>query len=138
VLTAVCAVLLGIGRWVTASGDWRFDSSWRAIGGIIARIWLILLVMLPAILVPITLISFRPTLRMFFGTMISGAVLAWVAIETIILLDNPPRYEVTGQVLFIQLGAALAGIASALVLRFAGYRLFRKPIAAGTKQQPAN
>jgi hypothetical protein len=138
VLTAVCAVLLGIGRWLAISGE-SFDSSWRAIGRIIARIWLILLVMIPAILVPLAVISFRPTLRMFLGTVISGAVLAWVAIETIILLDNPPRTDVARQVLVIQLGGVLVGLASALVLRFAGYRLIRRSKAAmAIQSQVAN
>jgi hypothetical protein len=129
VLTAVCAVLLGIGRWLAISSE-SFDASWVEIGRIVARIWLILFVMIPAILITLTVISFRPTLRMCLGTVFSGCVLAWVAIETIILLDNPPRREVTRQVLFIQLGAMLGGIASALMLRFAGYRLFRKSKAA--------
>jgi hypothetical protein len=64
-LTAVCAVLLGIGRWLTSSMDWSFGSN---ILELIAKIWLILLVIIPAILVPITLISFRPTLRMSLGS----------------------------------------------------------------------
>ncbi len=115
VLTAVCAVLLGIGRALAI--DWSFDSNWRNLGRMVVRVWMILFVMVPAILVPLTVISFRPTLRMFLGTIISGAVLAWVAIETIILLNNPPRREVTPEVLFIQLGGVLASIASSLVLR---------------------
>jgi hypothetical protein len=38
----------------------------------------------------------------------------------------------------IQLGALLAGITSALVVRFAGYRLFWKSTAAAANQQLAN
>jgi hypothetical protein len=114
--------------------DWSFGSN---ILELIAKIWLILLVIIPAILVPITLISFRPTLRMSLGTVISGAVLAWVAIELVILLDNPPP-DVARDILVIQLGALLAGITSALVVRFAGYRLFWKSTAAAANQQLAN
>jgi hypothetical protein len=131
-LTAVCAVLLGFGRWLTASMDWSFG---RSMLELVARIWLILLVTLPAVLVPITLITFRPTLRMYLGTIISVTVLAWVAIETVILLDNPPG-DVAREILVIQLGAFLAGIASALVVRFAGYRLFRKSVAVAANHQP--
>jgi hypothetical protein len=136
VLTAISAVLLGIGRGLASSNDWSFG---RNLGQVVARIWLILLVMIPAILVPLSVITLRPTLRMFVGTIVSGAVLAWVAIETIILLDNPPRSDVTRQVLFIQLGAMIAGIASALVLRFAGFRLVRSiKSAAPTSHLIAN
>jgi len=135
VITAVCAVLLGIGRWLSTSMNWSFGSSAVEL---VAQIWLILLVMIPAILIPITLISFRPTLRMFLGTIISGAVLAWIGVETVILLHNQTR-DVARDVLVIQLGALLAGIASALVVRFAGYRLFRQPrTKKAANQQLAN
>jgi hypothetical protein len=136
VLTAASAVMLAIGRALVSSMDVSDYPSWRDIVGLIARIWVIFLAMVPAIVVPIVALSSRPTFRMILGTIASSGVLALVAIETIILLDAPSRSNVTRQVVLVQLGAVLASFASALVLRFAGYRLVRQSkLAAPTNHQ---
>ncbi|HEY3394669.1 MAG TPA: hypothetical protein VGK58_18325 [Lacipirellulaceae bacterium] len=134
VLTAVCAVVLGVGRALFSSVDWSNYPSWRDIGGLIARIWIILLVMLPAIALPIVALLPRPTPRIILVASASSVILSLVAIETIILLDNPPRGDVTLTILSVQLGAVLASVASALLLRFAGYRLARRSRAGSISQ----
>jgi hypothetical protein len=135
VITAICAVLLGIGRGLATSLDWSNHPSWREFGNFIAHIGIILLAVIPAIVIPITVISTRPTLGMFVVTIISAAVLAWIAIEAIILVDDPPPNDVTRQVVLVELGAVLASLVSALVLRFAGYRLVRRSGKAAPPNQ---
>lgn len=123
VLTAICAVLLGIGRGLAAQQDWSDSPSLRQVGRMLGRVGIILLAVFPAIIVPLVVISPRPTLRTLAGTVISWVVLGWVAIETIVLVDHPPRGEVTYAVGLVHLGAGLASLASAFILRRAGYRL---------------
>jgi hypothetical protein len=91
----------------------------------LVRIGILLLAMFPAIVVPLVVLSPRPTARMLLATFVSWAVLTWLAIETFVAVDNPPRGEVAGSILLVHFGAALAGLASAGMVRYAGYRLIR-------------
>lgn len=135
VLTAVCAVVLGIGRAMALAWDWPNHPGWREFGGFVVRIWIIFLALIPAIAVPSVALAPRPTFRIILGTILASGILSLIAIETIILVDNPPRGDVAPQVLLIQLGAVLAGLVSALILRFAGYRLARRSKEAARSNQ---
>jgi hypothetical protein len=125
VLTTVCAVLLGIGRGLAATQDWMGSPTWQQIDEVITRIGMVLLAIFPAVLVPMIVISPRPTLLLLVGTIVSWAILAWLAVEAIVHMDNTPRSEAAYQLVLVHLGGGLASLASALVLRIVGYRLVK-------------
>jgi hypothetical protein len=125
VLTMICAVLLAIGRGLTFSRDWPAAPSWQEIGFLISRTGIMLLGIFPAILLPSIVMAARPSRRRFVGALVAWAVLAWLAVEAIVLMDTMPKDKMAYQLVLVHLGAGGASLASAFVLRRAGYRLLR-------------
>jgi hypothetical protein len=124
-LTTVCAVLLGIGRGLAATQDWMGSPTWQQIDELVTRIGMVLLAIFPAVLVPMIVISPRPTVPLLVGTIVSWAVLAWLGVEAIVHMDRTPRSDAAYQLALVHLGGGMASFASAFVLRRAGYRLVR-------------
>jgi hypothetical protein len=128
VITAICAVLLGIGRSL-ASPLPAWNPTWElgyAIRGLIASFGFILLATLPAIVAPMLIVSrpVRPAVLM--ALLLSWAGLSWMAVETIAALEGDPRWEIAGVVASLQLGAAANAVVSAALVRIAGYRLRKR------------
>jgi hypothetical protein len=124
-VTTVCALFLGLGRVLTGQQDAaNANASWiNSIGEMVGPIGLIMLVMFPAILLPLLVLSQRPRRAVIFAFPIAWLCLSWLAVEVIITIDQRPRSDIAKDVFYLQLGAAISSTLSAIVLRHAGYRL---------------
>jgi hypothetical protein len=91
----------------------------------------IFLIHLPAGCIPLVVLSRRPRGRMAVLSTLLWAGLVWFTIETMLaaatkfgIMPND-RERITSFVIWAQAGAVAASAAAALVLRLAGFRLFR-------------
>lgn len=126
-ITTLCAVLLGAGRILAARTDWSESNTWTMLlSQMFAPLGLMLLVTLPAIILPLIILSRRPPTILLVIFPFIWVGLSWLAVETIVATGAPPRGEVFRDVLLIQLGAAIAGAFSAGLVRLAGFRLLRR------------
>jgi hypothetical protein len=138
-LTAICAVFLGIGRslalhqWLPEYPDLEYN---HTIDARAVRMALVLLPTLPGIIFPLVALLPRPTIRMLVAIPLLWVTYSWMAIETVIAVEHSPYWAVAGdrsplsdvvqQLTLLQLGAATAGLSSALVVRLAGYRFVHR------------
>jgi hypothetical protein len=126
ILTTICAALLGLGRTLfateTAANSPAIDFLWRIL-------WMLptfLCITIPPVLVPIMILAPRVSGRKLVAIPVFWAVLTYLAVELIYIGDRPQadtRWTLAWQILRVQLGAAITAVISALVVRFAGYRL---------------
>jgi hypothetical protein len=115
-LTAVCSVLLAIGRlWASA------NASAASFAGIV------LLTLFPVLVLPFIVLSERPLLRLILLVPVLWALLTWLAIETVAAMEKVPPSQVANELVLLQVGAAIASLTAAMMLRLAGYRFSRPP-----------
>jgi len=127
-VTTICAVLLGIGRSLAN------DSSHVNIRSVLVPIGLIFLAIFPVLIVPAITLSKLPKAYVLLGLVIVWVSLTGIATWAIIakfpsVPRLPDQVEIVRQILFIQLGGAIAAWATAFVLRLCGYRLVGSPRA---------
>jgi hypothetical protein len=126
--TAVCAALLGAGQLLASSR--QFGSRADPLASILAQIGGMLLVILPSFIVPLMALAKRPSVAVAVVLLLLWVALSLLAVETLLNMNpNETRANLIVEVGFVQLGAAIAGLASALLLRLAGYRLVTLPPA---------
>jgi hypothetical protein len=138
-LMTVCAILLGVGRVLASRQGWATSESTsrNVLESIIIPVGFITLAMIPSIVVPLLILSGRPSTRLAVILPLGWAALTWLAVETIVAIDGPPdKLEIAKAVVGLQLGAAVAGLVSAVVVRYCGYRLIRR--AAGNSTAVAS
>jgi len=120
-LTAVCSVLLAIGRlWASA------NASAASFAGIV------LLTLFPVLVLPFIALSVRPLWRFILLVPVLWAFLTWLAIETVAAMEKVPPSQVANELVLLQVGAAIASLTAAMMLRLAGYRFSRPPRSSGT------
>lgn len=105
--------------------DWI--AGWRQqIVRLIRGLPLVVLVLLPATLVPWAVLSFRTPGDRGSRLMFAAAALGWIGLDLWILWYGGAfgRFRAF-EVLSMQLGASAAGLISAIALRICGYRIFR-------------
>ena len=126
VLTAVSAVLLAAGRIVVPGQlSPHLPSSSDAMR-IAAMVGLLAVAFLPVLFLPLLVLSSRVEVSLVAVLVCAWALLTWLAASTIAVLDGPPVGGTRRTVMLLQLGIAVAGIVSALALRWGGYRLGRQ------------
>jgi hypothetical protein len=120
--TAICAALLASGHVLTSHG-WlgpgadRLASMLTGIGGA-------LVITLPTFAIPLMALANRISISAVIAMLFVWVALSLLAVEAIVRL-NPSeiRSTVVIEVGFVQLGAAVTGLLSAVLLRLGGYRL---------------
>lgn len=124
-LTALCAILLGTARalgchpWPGISPGWKTGTI-----GMLLGLGLALLAVFPAFTIPFLTLTPRPTVQMMIGAPLAWVALTWLVVETVIAVEPMEvRLNVARDVVFLQVGAAVAGFLSAWIVRVAGYRL---------------
>jgi hypothetical protein len=126
-VTTISAALLGIGRALASRQDWGRTQGWQSdVLEMIGPIGYLLLALLPALIAPTLVLSPRPKLYVMVTIPIVWIGLTVLAVETIVALEGPSRWDVVKDVVVLQLGSSMAGILTTVVLRIAGYRLFRR------------
>jgi hypothetical protein len=126
VLTTICAIVLGFGRALASADDLNITQgrSMDWIDDLIAPVGMITLALFPAFVLPLILLSRHPASLVILLFPFVWLLLTWLAVETIEAMGGAPsKREVVEAVVGLQAGAALAGCASAIVLRLGGYRL---------------
>jgi hypothetical protein len=122
------AALLGLGRVLANAGALQTGGGPRqTIAQVVAFFGLVCVMLFPSIGVPcLTLASRRPAAWLVVGWLIAWGALTWAA-ECLFLGGVPTGATASeaAQILLIQVGAAAAGLVSALALRIAGFRLQR-------------
>jgi hypothetical protein len=126
--TGISGGLLGLARFLVGHGPSSDVSSpWRQPTGQVALGLVFLLVVLfPTLVLPWIALAYRGR-----GTfLVLAAVLAWglLTYGCIVVLAQMPEVsflEIAQPVVLIQLGAGLAGLLSALTVRFCGFRITR-------------
>jgi hypothetical protein len=138
ILMTGCAILLSVGRLFATKQSWTTSGSTRSfVDNVITPIGFISLAMIPAIVVPLLVLSRRPPVRVMVILAFAWAALTWLAVETIYALAGPPsKSEIAKAVVYLQMGAAAAGIISALVARYCGFRLIRRVAGKQTNSAP--
>jgi hypothetical protein len=90
---------------------------------------LFLLILMPAIYIPLALLSLQRFNRLLLVSPLLWAVLIWLTIEIVVATTNRfrmmprDRGDVTEFVILAQAGAVTMGVISAFILRFAGCQL---------------
>lgn len=121
--TALCAALLCAARIIT-SAEWLGKEMATFIGSMLSGIGYILLATFPAFMVPLIALSQRVSRAVLVALPILWIVLTALAVESIVALNpSEVRSQVWLDIVQMQLGAMITGLASAFVVRLAGYRL---------------
>jgi hypothetical protein len=137
IITA-CAVLLGAARGLTDKELWGNEDAWRdMVRDMLPSIAYILLLTIPAIVIPLYALFARPKARVFIILFIAWAALSMLSLGMIVAAENLTWDDVEWDVILMPVGAGFAGIFSALVLRAGGYRLVRRVVTNATGTTPA-
>lgn len=121
-LTTVCAVLLTAGRGLASAG-FAADAH---VGNALKTAGYIVLLMYPAIVAALALLSTKQSVRVWLALPVLWALLSFLSLGAYMQIE-PDLYNwrVCRDILSIQVGAFATALASALFLRVAGFRLVR-------------
>lgn len=124
-VTAIFAALLGVGRALGSRVLWSQSEPWQNVIAVLLMLMsFISLAMIPALFVPLVVLSSRPRFRVLVAIPFLWVGVTWLAVETIVAMKGVPRWEAVWTIALGQVGAAASGMLSAFVLRVAGFRLF--------------
>jgi hypothetical protein len=121
-VTTIFAVLLSVGRTLASGHEW---GAFPPILDMLLPVSFVLLALIPIFFAALAVLSDWPPNRILIAIPLLWAGLTWLAVEAVVAVENEPRWEVARVISLMQLGAASAGILSAVLLRSAGYRLYR-------------
>jgi hypothetical protein len=137
--TTICALLLGVGRGLVKSSAFP-DSAMTQIPKITGYL---LVLMYPANIAPLALLSAKQSVRVWIAIPFLWALLSFLGIGAYMQMErNAFNWREFRDILSIQVGAVIAALASALFLRVAGFRLVRRAskssgLSAPSPQSPA-
>jgi hypothetical protein len=119
--TALCAALLAAGR---IASEWLEESPAESVGDLLSAIGVLLMAAFPALLVPLLALSKRASRGVLVAIPFLWIGVTLLSAEAIVATQPGEVFsKVLLDLIHIQLGVATAGLFSALVLRWAGYRL---------------
>jgi hypothetical protein len=124
-VTTIFAALLGLGRALASGHEW---SATPPILDMLLPVTFVLLALIPIFFAALVVLTGSPPNRILIAIPLLWAGLTWLAVEAIVAVENEPRWEVAREISLMQLGAASAAILSAVLLRIAGYRLYRSRV----------
>jgi hypothetical protein len=134
IFTTICAVLLAAGRglsWVEDTGAFEFARFCTMIG-------IVLMLLFPAFIIPLTALSAQLTNRALIIVPILCLIFTALAVVATLRFEPGADREMIGFVLLVQLGALIGGLLSALFLRFNGYRLIRRSATSSASPTPSH
>ena len=126
VLTAICAVLLVVGRSLLAGKFWAESSFWNKVSSTVFTFGgITLLALFPMLIVPLIAMTQHPSLKTAIAILLLWAGLNLLSVKILVAYHNEPRAQVARQLLLMEGGAVTVGLASAFALRYAGYRFLK-------------
>lgn len=131
--TTVCAILLGLGRGLASSSAFKGSE----IPQILKITGFLLILMFPAIVAPLAALSPILSKRVWIAIPLLWILLSVLGIGAYMQIEqNAYNWKEAHDILFIQIGAFIAALASALFLRFAGFRLVRRVSKSSVSPSP--
>jgi hypothetical protein len=119
--TAVCAALLGAARLFSSAET--FGPPADRLATMLTQIGGILLVIFPTFIAPLATLAKRVSVSSVVALLFLWVVLSLLAVEAVLKMNpNEIRSNVVIEIGYVQFGAALTGVFSALMLRWGGYR----------------
>ena len=126
--TAVCAVLLALGRLISPHGTGMLPVGdlGQAVAQMAGFLGIFCLFLFPTVAVPWIALTFRPKASLLMaGAFAAWAALSWITISVLCAVTPASPTEATEAIVLIQLGAATSGCVTALPLRICGFRIRR-------------
>jgi hypothetical protein len=128
------AVLLAVGRVLTdASPTAQGPSPRQVVAQFLGFVGFFCVVLFPTVGVPWLVLAYHRRAHLFVaGALVAWCTLTWAAVSVLLVVAPVSRSEAVSAIVFIQLGAGMAGFITALPLRVAGFRLERGPVDRAT------
>jgi hypothetical protein len=128
------AVILAVGRVLAdAAPTAQGRSPRQTVAQILGFVGFFCVVLFPTLGVPWLVLAYRRRACLFVvGALVAWGTLTWAAVSVLLAVAPASRSEAVSAIVFIQLGAGMAGFITALPLRVAGFRLERRPVDRAT------
>jgi hypothetical protein len=123
IFTAICSALLATGRALASN----VASESMTVGDMLFGIGIVLVVLVPAVMAPLAALVEQLPRSLFIAFPFVWAVLTALTVYAIMKATFDSDAETAMYITLVQIGALLGGLATALILRFNGYRLVRRP-----------
>jgi hypothetical protein len=122
------AVLLAVGRVLADADATEGPASRQAVGHFLSFVGMFCVVLFPAVGVPCLVLAYRRRACFFvIGGLLAWGALTWAAVSVLRAVTRASPTEAVSAIVFIQVGAGVAGFFTALLLRIVGFRLERRP-----------
>jgi hypothetical protein len=131
VWTAACAVVLTVARTWTDTSEFTRTAAWTdELLELLKFMGLMLLIFFPIVIAPLVVLLPRWSWRAIVAALAVWACLTWLGVETMAAVENDPRSEVVVLLFALQSGCLIVSVASAALLRWAGFRIVKSSLSA--------
>jgi hypothetical protein len=132
------AGLLAVGRVLIETGVGQQGSSTNQTAAeVLVFLSFLSVGLLPTVGIPWLVLAYRRRACLFVGgAVLAWAALTWGAVSVLLAVTPATTSEAVKGIVFLQLGAGLAGFLTALPLRLVGFRLERRPLDRVPKKVP--
>jgi hypothetical protein len=134
IVMTVFAAVLAVGRIIVFSIPGQQATSWsRLVGSFVISPIVIEILLLPSIALSVIALRNRVSLRMLVVVLVVAAVASLAIAEIGAALTSATQTKTLAVLCSIQAGAAIAGLFTAIPLRFVGYRLVSESTPSASK-----